>query len=147
MPTLTAPMRSWEPVLRHRSEAEVPEVVARLERAGLSPEVVHHALRDAGDALYTAAQGGAHGWADRFGGPLVAALLAAEISALTVHLNSRASSVRSMAVEDLLEDYSAVTVAAELGVSRQKVYEVARASGRPSHHMSHAPWRIRDLTA
>jgi hypothetical protein len=56
------------------------------------------------------------------------ALLAAEVSALAAHLNARASAVRALAVDALLEDFSAVTVAAYLGVSRQKVYDLSRAS-------------------
>ena len=69
---------------------------------------------------------GGPGWADEFGGYLAVALLAAEVSALAAHLNSRASAARGRAVDALLEEYSAVTVAARLGVSRQKVYEIAR---------------------
>jgi len=33
-------------------------------------------------------------------------------------------------VDDLLEDFSAVDVAARLGVSRQKVYEIGRVGAR-----------------
>ena len=36
--------------------------------------------------------------------------------------------MRALAVDALLEDFSAVTVAAYLGVSRQKVYDLSRAS-------------------
>ncbi len=35
-------------------------------------------LEDGGDSLYAAANSGAEDWADRFGGPLAVALLAAE---------------------------------------------------------------------
>ena len=73
-----------------------------------------------------AATSGTDDWADAFGGRLAAALLAAEVGALAAQLNSRASAVRALAVDGLLDEYSAVTVAARLGISRQKVYEVSR---------------------
>ena len=42
-------------------------------------------------------------------------------------------------VDTLLDDFSAVSVARELGVSRQKVYEIAR-SGLRGPHIDHVPW-------
>jgi hypothetical protein len=134
----------WSAVLPHRSAKELSDVATRFERAGLTRGRVLQALSDGGDALHAAAQRGEAGWADEFGGPMAAALLAAEVSALAAHLNSRASVVRARAVDSLLDDYSAVTVAAELGVSRQKVYDIARGNGRPSEHISHVPWRTRE---
>ncbi len=94
-----------------------------------------------GDALYAAAAGGPA----RLGRsirrpPLAVALLSAEVSIFAAHLNSRASGVRSAAVAELLDEYSAVTVAAELGVARQKVYEIARAGLRPPY-IEQVPWR------
>lgn len=97
-------------------------------------------LSDGGDELYAAAKSGGKDWADRFGGPLVVALLAAEISALAAHLNSRASATRAMAVGELLDDFSAVTVAACLGVSRQKVYDISRGS-LAVPFIDRSPWR------
>jgi hypothetical protein len=43
-------------------------------------------------------------------------------------------------VRDLLLDYSAVAVAEALGVSRQKVYEIARDVDRPPFIRT-SPWR------
>jgi hypothetical protein len=97
-------------------------------------------LDDGGDALYAAANSGDRDWTDRFGGPLAVALLAAEVSALAAHLNARGSAVRALAVDALLDDFSAVTVAASLGVSRQKVYDLSRAK-RMSSHIDCVPWR------
>lgn len=97
-------------------------------------------LEDSGDALYAAASGGAKDWADRFGGPLAVALLAAEVSALAAHLNARGSAVRALAVDALLDEFSAVTVAAHLGVSRQKVYDLNRPT-RISSYIDGVPWR------
>jgi hypothetical protein len=67
------------------------------------------------------------------------ALLAAEVSSLAAHLNSRASSVRAHAVDELLDDFSAVTVAARLGVSRQKVYDISR-GGVAGPFIDRVPW-------
>lgn len=105
-------------------------------------ELVRDVLSDGGDGLYAAAKSGDKDWADRFGGPLAAALLAAEVSALVAHLNSRASAVRAAAVEVLLDDYSAVTVAAYLGVSRQKVYDISRGS-LAAPFIDQTPWSQR----
>jgi hypothetical protein len=41
-------------------------------------------------------------------------------------LRVRGVAVRPLAVDALLEDHSAVTVAARLGISRQKVYDISR---------------------
>lgn len=131
----------WHEVLAHRDPGELAVVVARFERAHVTADLVSATLRDGGDALFSAARSGGPAWSREFGGNLAAALLAAEVSALTAHLNSRAASVRALAVELLLDDFSAISVADELGVSRQKVYDIARASQRTPTYIPHVPWR------
>ncbi len=132
---------SWDLVLAHRTPDTRQPVRERFESAGVAPELVRAALADGGDELYAAATGGVADWADRFGGALAVALIAAEVSALAAHLTSRASAVRALAVEALLDDFSAVTVANRLGVSRQKVYDIAR-PGPTDSYLDHAPWRL-----
>jgi hypothetical protein len=132
---------SWDVVLAHRTPDTRDPVRERFESAGVTPELVHTALADGGDELFAGAAGGGADWAEPFGGPLAVALLAAEVSALTAHLTSRASAVRARAVEALLDDFSAVTVAARLGVSRQKVYDIARPTSTSSF-IDHAPRRL-----
>ena len=132
---------SWDAVLAHRTPDTRAPARERFESAGVPPELVRAALADGGDALFAAAVSGAAGWTDPFGGPLAVALIAAEVSALTAHLTSRASAVRALAVEALLDDFSAVTVATRLGVSRQKVYDIARPNPTSSF-VDHAPWRL-----
>jgi hypothetical protein len=131
----------WDTVLAHRPPDTRSPARERFEAAGVAPQLVHTALADGGDELFAAVAGGAADWAEPFGGPLAVALIAAEVSALTAHLTSRASAVRALAVEALLDDFSAVTVAARLGVSRQKVYDIARANPT-SAFIDHAPWRL-----
>lgn len=133
---------SWTTVLAHRvsDKVEIDQVVARFVGCGLTAQQVEAALADGGDSLYSAAQSGRPDWFDDFGGPLAVALLAAEVGALAAHLNWRASGVRSLAVDGLLDEFSAVTVAAELGVSRQKVYEIAKGGLRPPY-IETVPWR------
>jgi hypothetical protein len=97
------------------------------------------ALSDSGDAMFAAARSGAGDWAVPFGGVLGVALLAAEVSALAAHLNSRASAIRAVGVDALLDDYSAVAVAAALGVSRQKVYELSK-GGSLAAFLDISPW-------
>jgi hypothetical protein len=116
----------WDAVLAHRPPDTRDPVRERFASAGVTPEQVWASLADNGDALFAAARSGRPDWAEPFGGPLAVALLAAEVSALTAHLTSRGAAIRALAVEALLDDYSAVTVAGRLGVSRQKVYEIAR---------------------
>jgi hypothetical protein len=112
----------------------------RLIDSGVTVEQVSTVLQDGGDALRAAASSDDKNWTDCFGGPVAVALLAAEVSALTAHLNSRASAVRARAVQELLDEYSAVSVAAHLGVSRQKVYDISRGNHLDTF-IDHAPWR------
>lgn len=122
---------SWVAALAHREPADVPALVARLEEVGVTPEMVVAAIADLGASLTAAsARAGDEGWADAFGGPFAVALLAAEVSAYASNIVSLASRARSIAVDELLEDYSAVHVASRLGVSRQKVYEIGRIGAR-----------------
>ena len=105
-------------------------------------DLVQSVLADGGDRLYAAAAANPADpdWAEPFGGLLAVTLLAAEVGILAAQLGRRASGIRALAAERLLEDYSAVTVAAELGVSRQKIYEIAR-GGLRGAHLSRVPWR------
>jgi hypothetical protein len=132
----------WDVVLAHRPPETREAVRDRLASAGVTPEQVGAALRDGGDEIFAAAtaQDRDDDWAKPYGGPLAVALIAAEVGALTAHLTSRASAVRAVAVEALLEDYSAVAVASRLGVSRQKVYDIARPGGTTSF-LDRTPWR------
>ena len=121
----------WRAILAHRPDDLADAAAARFVESGITPDQVRAVLDDLGGSLCAAAGGGGDDWSAPFGGRLAVALLAAEVSALAAHLNSRASTVRALAVEALLDEYSAVTVAARLGVSRQKVYEIGRGGGRP----------------
>lgn len=134
-------MSVWCEILAHRDPDELELAVARFELARVPPDVVSATLRDCGDALFSAGRSDEADWAHEFGGSVAVALLAAEVSALAAHLNSRAAAVRSAAVELLLDDFSAVSVAEELGVSRQKVYDIARASHRTAAYIPRVPWR------
>jgi hypothetical protein len=132
--------RAWEVALAHRPADARGAVRQRFVDNGITPDQVRAVLEDGGDALYAAASSGDKDWTDRFGGPLAVALLAAEVSALSAHLNARGSAMRALAVDALLDDFSAITVAARLGVSRQKVYELTRTS-RGNGYIDHVPWR------
>ena len=130
----------WDAALAHRPPDTRDAIRERLESAGVSAEQVVAALADGGDELFAAATSGAVDWAKAHGGPLAVALLAAEVGAMTAHLTSRSSAIRAAAVETLLDDYSAVTVANRLGVSRQKVYDIARPNPGATY-LDRAPWR------
>jgi len=132
----------WDTVLAHRvaDQAELEIVRSRFIESGLTPEDVQAVLSDGGDALYAAARSGDVDWWDPFGGALAVALLAAEVGAMSAHLNGRASGIRSLAVDGLMDDFSAVAVASALGVSRQKVYDIAKGGLRPPY-IDTVPWR------
>lgn len=121
----------WTDILVHRLDDSRATVIDRFVDNGVEPHVVRMVLADLGSSLCVAASTGADDWAEPFGGQLAVALLAAEVSAYAAHLNSRASAVRARAVDALLDEFSAVTVATRLGVSRQKVYEIGRPTPVP----------------
>ncbi len=131
---------AWDAVLAHRPPETRDAVRERFESAGVAAAQVRAALEDGGDELFAATTSGTDDWAKAHGGPLAVALLAAEVGAMTAHLTSRSSAIRAAAVEALLDDYSAVTVANRLGVSRQKVYDIARPHPGASY-LDRAPWR------
>jgi len=137
-PPADIPTDAWP--LAHRPAEQRAAIAARLAEADLRPDQLADTLADAGDALYAASRAGEDDWTAPFGGPLGVALLAAEVSALAAHLNSRASAVRALAVDALLDDYSAVAVASALGVSRQKVYDISK-GGTLSAFIDITPWR------
>lgn len=131
----------WDSVLSYRPELEQRKTVAaRLAENGITPQFLRSVLADGGDELNARALAGGQDWAEPFGGPLCAALLAAEVSALSAHLNSRAANVRAKAIEDLLDEISVVAVATHLGISRQKVYELGRAK-LGANFIDRVPWR------
>ena len=130
----------WDLVLAHRPPEIREQVRVRFELAGVGVAQIRAAIADGGDELFAAATSGAEDWAEPYGGPLAVALLAAEVGAVTAHLTSRSSAVRAVAVGALLDDFSAVTVANRLGVSRQKVYDIARPNSTGSF-LDHVPWR------
>ncbi|PXA75298.1 hypothetical protein [Auritidibacter sp. NML100628] len=114
------------------------KVVERFRAAGVRPDEVESHLCDAGDRLYAVATSDDDRWADEFGGPRAVAVLAVEISALMSHLVARAASIRSVCVEAMLEEFSAVTVAGAIGVVRQKVYELAKPEA-DKDYLDHSP--------
>lgn len=118
---------TWESVLAHRSDpAAVDAARARFVSQGMTVELVAATLADSGAALFRDVSSGRSDWAVPYGGLLGAALLAGEVAIYSSTLVARASAIRSVAVDALLEDFSAVSVASDLGVSRQKVYEIGR---------------------
>lgn len=122
--TVTA---DWASVLAHRPDPTAREAArARFEAQGVSAELVAANLADTGETLFRDISSGRPDWAVPYGGLLAAALIAGEVAIYSSVLVARASSVRAVAVDALLEDFSAISVAASLGVSRQKVYEIAR---------------------
>lgn len=125
------PAAEWVNVLAHREDPAVAaEVRQRFEEQGLGPGEVAAVLQDGGGRLFADAAADRPGWTVPYGGLLAVALLASEAAARSAFLLSRAAAVRAGAVDALLEDVSAVQVAAQLGISRQKVHEIGRAGAK-----------------
>jgi len=76
----------WDSVLAHRPPEQRPAVRERFIEIGIGPDQVSGALVDLGRSLADAMAAGADGWADRFGGHLAVALLAAEVGAFAARL-------------------------------------------------------------
>lgn len=122
---------TWEGVLAHRADPAAAALArGRFEGQGITVDLVAASLADNGAALFRDVSSGRPDWAVPYGGLLGAALLAGEVAIYCSTLVARASAIRSVAVDALLDDFSAVSVAADLGVSRQKVYEIARGGAK-----------------
>jgi hypothetical protein len=121
-----APESGWDCVLAHRPAGTRAPTAARFAAHGVTVDQVRQALDDGGRALQAAAESGVPGWAEPVGGLIGVALLAHEVSVHAEYVMSRAVAARSAAVFELLEEFSAVTVAQHLGVSRQAVFEISR---------------------
>lgn len=117
---------AWREALAHRDDESATIVSARFAKHGISADVVAMVLSDNGSAMFDDVSSGRADWALPYGGLHGAALLAGEVAIHASHLVARAAAMRSIAVDGLLEDLSVVEVASELGVSRQKIYEIAR---------------------
>jgi hypothetical protein len=135
----------WRDVLAHRPNLERGVVAQRFAAHGVTVEQVRRPLADAGAELDAAAAAGVPGWAEPLGGLMAVALIAGEVCAYARHRAAQAEAVRSAAVNELVEEYSTVTVAEHLGVSCQAVYEIARRS--PLAGFIKRIWRRCDRTA
>ncbi|QGF23202.1 hypothetical protein [Raineyella fluvialis] len=168
-PTAGGASGRWQLALPHRvHDGTFHAAVRRLADAGVTPEALLEAYADGGDALYRCAvaagdplgrpsapvddagprrtgRRAARGWAEEYGGCLAVALVAAEIGALTMHLGARAAFVRARAVRDLLLEWPAATLAEDLGVARQKVYDIGRRGGSPDF-IATTPWAPLDAS-
>lgn len=125
-PALTA---EWDAALAYRPVAQRGEVAADLTHYGIAPDRVREHLLDGGATLWAAAQHADDDpdWAEPLGGPLAVTLLAREVMAYLDHMQSLAAEVRGRGISALLQDFSAVTVAEALRVSRPGLYGMAAA--------------------
>jgi hypothetical protein len=129
---------TWDGVLSHRADPAAAALTrARFEGQGITVDLVAATLEDNGAALFRAVSSGRPDWAVPYGGLLGAALLAGEVAIYCSTLVARAAAIRSVAVDALLDDFSAISVAADLGVSRQKVYEIARGGAKLRESIAH----------
>ena len=124
----------WCAALPHRDPRDLPALITRFERAGLTPHRVTYALRDLGDALteidpaipeHTLGYGppGATGHQ----GVEAVALLAAEIETYASHVARRAARMRANAFTVLIatSGESLSTIAARMGISKQALHASA----------------------
>jgi hypothetical protein len=115
---MTPPEPDWGAVLSgHRSPKKIPQLAAIFEAHGIAPDAVASAL--AAPEAFVAAAASRPDWVDAYGGPVAAALIAAEILEQAAALQITVSNIRSHLVAQLVDESSVVETARQLGYSHQ----------------------------
>lgn len=104
----------------HRTAAEIPGVIERLQACGITAEILDKVL-SAPDSLLYAPERDGEDWAQDYGGPSGAALLTAELLAYLSHQHRLAALIHRDLVTELVATDSAATVAGHLGITEVAV--------------------------
>lgn len=104
----------------HRTAAEIPGVVERLQASGITAEILDKVLREPDSLLYAPERDG-EDWAHDYGGPTGAALLTAELLAYLPHQHRLAALIRRDLITELVATDSVATVAGHLGTTEAAV--------------------------
>lgn len=104
----------------HRTAAEIPGVIERLEACGITAEVLDRVLCAPDSLLYAPERDGVD-WARDYGGPTGAALLTAELLAYLSHQHRMAARIHRDLVTGLVATDSMAAVAGHLGIAEAAV--------------------------
>ena len=116
----------WTSVLSaHRVPRLIPGIAARFSDAGVAPSLVACTLADPTGFIAASTEG--PDWADRYGGPIAAALIAAELLEHTAARQLAVAGIRSGLVADLVVETSVVETAKQLGISHQHTSRLSKA--------------------
>ena len=104
----------------HRTAAEIPGVIERLQACGITSEILDKVLSAPESLLYAPERDGDH-WAHDYGGPTGAALLTAELLAYLSHQHRLAARIHLDLVAELVAIDSTAAVAGQLGTTEAAV--------------------------
>lgn len=104
----------------HRTAAEIPEVIERLQACGITAEILDKVLCTPDSLLYATERDGEN-WAQDYGGPIGAALLTAELLAYLSHQHRLAALIHHDLITGLVATHSIDTVAGHLGTTEAAV--------------------------
>jgi len=104
----------------HRTAAEIPGVIERLQACGITAEILDKVLC-APDSLLYAPERDGEDWAQDYGGPAGAALLTAELLAYLSHQHRLAALIHRDLVTGLVATHPIDTVAGHLGIAEVAV--------------------------
>jgi hypothetical protein len=116
----------WSRVLSaHRSPRQIPGIAERFNELGVTPSLVAQALAD--PAGYIEAASGGGDWTGEYGGPIAAALIAAELLEQSAARQLAVAGIRSRLVAALVDETSVVETANRLGISHQHASRLRKA--------------------
>jgi hypothetical protein len=104
----------------HRTAAEIPGVIERLQACGITSEILDKVLSAPDSLLYASERDGDH-WAHDYGGPTGAALLTAELLAYLSHQHRLAALIHRDLITGLVATHPIDTVAGHLGIAEAAV--------------------------
>ncbi|OZF42506.1 hypothetical protein [Rhodococcus sp. 14-1411-2a] len=104
----------------HRTAAEIPGVIERLQACGITSEILDKVL-SAPDSLLYAPERDGEDWAHDYGGPTGAALLTAELLAYLSHQHRLAALIHRDLITGLVATHPIDTVAGHLGIAEAAV--------------------------
>jgi DNA-binding phage protein len=124
-------IRDWAAALPHRSGPALVAAAARLEAAGVSPEVVAEVMADLGEGIWQGPQEllpAGHPLKD----PDVLVVVLVELAAFLAVAVERTAQVRRRTLEQLATHRSLSEIARKLDVSPQAVHKALRSKPDPS---------------
>lgn len=124
-------MSDWAAALPHRSGVALDEAAARLQAAGVSPDMIASVLADLGEGLWRGPVNGTS-TAQSLDDPHVLIVLLMELAAFLSAAVERTAQVRRRTLGQLAAQRSLSEIARQLGVSPQAVHKSLRSKPDPT---------------